>query len=242
MLRHIARRLLQTQPEPIQAAARTLFQEIRLARAVRHAGRQFAALDGAKDLKLHLGCGSELKSGWLNVDLNLNGTVPEIDPGLAPDTRFILYDLRSGKLPLADESCSIVYSSHFLEHLEYRQGLRLMRDCHRVLQPQGTFRAGLPAFRQSFRKYVDGDHAHFNLYSIYDVRPELDPATTTLVDHINYGVYQNGEHKFIYDEEKICLVLRSIGFGSVSIAPYREGLDPSSELRQRYSFYVEAIK
>jgi hypothetical protein len=74
------------------------------------------------------------------------------------------------------------------------------------------------------------------------VLPGLDPATTTLVDHINYGVYQNGEHKFIYDEEKICLVLRSLGFGSVNITPYREGLDPPNELRQRYSFYVEAIK
>ena len=108
--------------------------------------------------------------------------------------------------------------------------------------PASLTRTGLPAFRQSFRKYVDGDHTHFTLYNIYDVRPELDPATTTLVDHINYGVYQNGEHKFIYDEEKICLVLRGIGFASVSIAPYKEGLDPSNELRQRYSFYVEAIK
>src|SRR5262245_9061287 len=101
MLRRIARRLLQTQPEPLQAAARNLIMEFRLAWAVRHAGRAFAVLDGERDLKLHLGCGSELKSGWLNVDLNLNGTVPAIDPGSAPDTRFILYDLRSGKLPLA---------------------------------------------------------------------------------------------------------------------------------------------
>jgi hypothetical protein len=32
------------------------------------------------------------------------------------------------------------------------------------------------------------------------------------------------------------------GFTSVEITDYRDGMDPASELRRRYSFYVEATK
>ena len=44
------------------------------------------------------------------------------------------------------------------------------------------------------------------------------------------------------DEEKIMLLLRHIGFKSVAISSFREGVDPDNELRRALSFYVEAIK
>ena len=242
MLRAIARKLLATQPAAVQAAARNLLNEMRLARAVRRSGRQFRELRNRKELKVHLGCGGELKSGWVNVDLNLNGLVPPMTPEHAPDTMFILYDLRSGALPLDDESCALFYSSHFMEHLEYREGVLLMRDCHRMLRPGGIFRAGLPHFRNAFRAYLDANQQFFDLIDLRQWLPDREPETLSLVDYVNLGVYQWGEHKCIYDEEKIRLVLRRIGFRSADIVPYQEGLDPGNEIRQRYSFYVEAVK
>jgi predicted SAM-dependent methyltransferase len=242
MIRFALSKLLATQPTPVQAAARNLWREIQLARTARQAGRQFAALRGRKDLKVHLGCGGELKAGWVNVDLDLNGLVPPRRPEQADDTLFILHDLRSGTLPLADESCAVFYSSHFMEHLEYHEGLRLMGDCLRMLRPGGIFRAGLPHFRKMFRAYLDADHHYFDLIDARQWLPDRPPETVTLVDHVNLGVYQWGEHKFIYDEEKICIVLRHLGYRSAEIVPYQEGLDPENEVRQRYSFYVQAVK
>lgn len=242
MLRTIVKKILATQPVPVQAAARTLLREIRMARAVRSASRQFEALRNKKNLKVHLGCGGELKSGWVNVDLNVNGLVPPMPPEHAPDTMFILYDLRTGTLPLDNESCVLFYSSHFLEHLDYHDGVRLMGDCLRALQPGGIFRAGLPHFRQLARAYLDADQKFFDLGDLRRSFPDRAPETLSLVDWINLGVYEWGDHKFIYDEEKICLVLRHLGFRSANIVPYCEGLDPASEIRQRYSFYVEAVK
>jgi SAM-dependent methyltransferase len=156
-LRDIVRALLWPQPEPVKRALRSLLDEVRLARATTAAAPQFAALRGEKGLLLHLGCGNHLKDGWVNLDLNLNGTAPELPPQRLPQTRFILYDLRSGTLPLDDESCELIYSSHFFEHLEHDDGVRLMRDCHRVLQPGGTFRAALPDFPELFRAYLERD-------------------------------------------------------------------------------------
>jgi predicted SAM-dependent methyltransferase len=240
-LRDIARALFWPQPEPVKRALRSLLDGVRLARAMAMAAPQFTALRGEKGLRLHLGCDNHLKEGWVNLDLNLNGTAPARPPKPLPQTRFILYDLRSGTLPLDDESCELIYSSHFFEHLEYDDGERLMRDCHRVLQPGGTFRAALPDFPELFRAYLERDEKVFELYSIFDVFPHRSPETVTLVDHVNANVYEWG-HKCIYDQEKICGVLRHLGFASVEITNYREGIDPASELRRRYSFYVEARK
>jgi len=215
--------------------------EVRLARATTAAAAQFTGLRGQRGLLLHLGCGNHLKDGWVNLDLNLNGTAPALAPNCPPQTRFILHDLRSGILPLDDESCEFIYSSHFFEHLEHDDGARLMRDCRRVLQPGGTFRAALPDFPLLFRAYLEHDEKVFELYSIFDVFPHRPPETVTLVDHVNANVYEWG-HRCIYDPEKICRVLRYLGFASVEITDYREGIDPASELRRRYSFYVEARK
>jgi|SRR6266496_350777 len=241
-LRAIARALLFPQPEPVKRALRSLIEELRLAWLSAAAAAQFASLRGTKELLLHMGCGDQLKDGWVNIDLNLNGTVPELPANRLPQTQIILYDLRSGTLPLDDDSCKLIYSSHFFEHLEYDDGVRLMRDCHRVLQSGGIFRAALPDFPGMFRGYIEGNEKRFDAYSIFDVFPNRPSETVTLVDHVNYGVYQFGEHKCIYDQEKICRLLRHVGFASVEITEYREGIDPDSELRRRYSFYVEARK
>ncbi len=97
-LRVIAQALFWPQPEPVKRALRNLLDEVRLARATAAAVPQFAALRGGKGLLLHLGCGNQLKDGWVNLDANLNGTAPELPPNRLPQTRFILYDLRSGTL------------------------------------------------------------------------------------------------------------------------------------------------
>ena len=241
MFKSIAHKLIATQSDPLQAAIRTLWDEIRIARLVRHSRSEFAKLKGWTELRVHLGCGPELKNGWLNIDLNLHRNIPVAEKP-SPQTLFIDYDLRLGSLPLESGSAAYFYSSHFLEHLEYQAGVRLMRDCHRILRSGGIFRAALPDFGKMFRAYIERDHNHFSLVDLLEWLPDREPETVSLIDNVNLGVYQRGEHKCIYDEEKILLVLRRIGFASVEITPFKEIVDPDNEIRRRYSFYVEAVK
>jgi hypothetical protein len=117
-----------------------------------------------------------------------------------------------------------------------------MRDCYRVLRPGGTFRVSLPNFKGLFEAYVRADNKYVDLIDIYQVYPELEPGTDTLVDYVNYGTYQHGEHRCIYDEEKLMLILSRIGFTSVTECSYQKEIDPEDPVRRRYSFYLEAIK
>jgi predicted SAM-dependent methyltransferase len=67
---------------------------------------------------LQIGCGSNLKRGWVNVDFDE-----------AADMRL---DIRE-PLPLPGNSVTTIYSEHFFEHLSLQAGKRFLGECARVL-------------------------------------------------------------------------------------------------------------
>lgn len=229
----------------VNEAVCQLKREVEIMRIVQAAKPVIDVLRTRRGLKVNLGCGADVRAGWMNIDLVL-GAEP-LRGGVA-----LNFDLRRG-LPLAEDSCILIYSSHFLEHLDYRHGVQLMRDCYRCLEVGGTFRLALPDFRKLFTSYVQGDNRLYeefdqlvgpdfgeNFELIRGLEPEL--RGRAMVDYVNYGVYQYGEHKMIYDEEKLRIVLESVGFRSIAATEFREDLDPGDPLRRNYSFYVEALK
>lgn len=239
-LASLLRKPLRSQPAGVKAAVRQLLTELRLARAARGSRKAFAALRGRTGLKVHLGCGPDIRPGWVNVDLIL-GPAPRIDPAAQPDTFLIVHDLRDG-LPMDEGSCDIIYSSHFFEHLSLAHGMKLMKDCYRALRPGGTFRIVLPDFRKSFDAYLRRDADFFSTFDDHDLLSRFDSESRTFVDYVNYLVYQYGEHVAIYDEEKITHVLKGLGFRGVEASEHRPGMDPDNVLRRKYSFYTEATK
>jgi predicted SAM-dependent methyltransferase len=241
-LKRLVRSHIDAQPEPLKEAILALKNELAIARASRDSLSDFHALHPKKYLKVHLGCGEDVRPGWVNIDLAPTST--HTSPR-CPDTIIINYDLRLG-LPLAPDSCHVIYSSHFFEHLTYKHGVQLLRDCYSALSPGGMFRAALPDFQGLFEAYIRGEREYVRLLqnNVYpaDAVSEFDLDVRTLVDYVNYGVYQDGEHKCIYDREKFALLLRRIGFSSVTPSSYQHGLDPATPVRRRHSFYIEAIK
>lgn len=242
------RRLIDRQcGAPVKSAVRNLLEELKIARVSRRSRNSFLQLQGKQGLRVNLGCGSDIKDGWVNLDLCLDGTISSRDP----KALFINYDIRLG-LPIAENSCDMIYSSHFFEHLDYPQGVKLMRDCYRMLRPGGTFRFCLPNFKRAFEAYVNRDQEFLNgllemqwpdqSVDIRRVLPEVELGTESIADYVNYVVYQSGEHKCIYDEEKVIKLLRHIGFSQAAESSFEPGIDIDSRVRRTYSFYLEAVK
>ena len=74
-------------------------------------------------MKLHLGCGPKrLPPPWINADA-LEGADRVLD----------MHDL----WPIDAESCSHVYTSHALEHIEFDSIPRVLAGLHRVLRAGG---------------------------------------------------------------------------------------------------------
>ena len=97
----------------------------------------------------------------------------------------------------------------------------------------------MPNFKALFGAYLRDDKEYFELIDIFEALPNVESGTDTLLDYVNYGAYQNGEHRCMYDEEKLILVLNRIGFTSVVPSSYRAGIDPVDPVRQRYSFILK---
>lgn len=90
---------------------------------------------------LNLGCGNRFHPTWTNVNFTTTG------PGV------IAHNLMEG-IPFPDNSFDVVYHSHILEHFSKSQAPLFLKECYRVLRPQGTIRIAVPDLEQITRSYI----------------------------------------------------------------------------------------
>lgn len=230
-MRSVHRRILQSRLGPVLTRA-----ELKVVQA--QDAKRLAALS-PKAPRLHLGCGIHTKVGWVNIDVWPSPREAPRDPG----AMVINYDLTCG-LPLADGVCEEIYSSHFLEHLSAPEGASLLGDCYRVLRPGGRLRTCLPDFSRLAHAYMSGDTEYFApLYDIFAGRiGDGVPGSGTIMDAVNNGLYQFGEHRCMYDLEKLAKLLTAIGFSQVESSSFDPAIDGSWDSREHFSLYVDAFR
>ncbi len=175
-----------------------------------------------KEIFLEVGAGDKKgEHGWVTIDMSRNCD--------------IYWDLRKG-LPFPNESISKIYSSHFFEHLSFKEGQTFLDDCLRVLIPGGTFSICVPNARKFIEAYLKSD----SLDNIYLIRYKPAYNNTTKIDYINYTAYMDGQHKYMFDEENLIYILKSKGFRNVHLREFEPDLDLKK--RDLESIYAEAEK
>jgi predicted SAM-dependent methyltransferase/GT2 family glycosyltransferase len=162
---------------------------------VQPAAPQAAAAGG---LRLHLGCGTNVMPGWVNLDI-------EARPGVTQ------HDLTK-PLPFPSGTADFVYCEHFIEHITFEQGLMLMRDVKRVLKPNGVFRLSTPDLLFLIKQYLTRNLTEWE---------NVKWLPRTPCQMVNGGMRLWG-HQFLYDEEEMAMQLRAAGFASVQRVGYRE--------------------
>jgi predicted SAM-dependent methyltransferase len=213
-LRPLVRRVNRGAARHGYRAVRALMFEF--ASAVHHAGalRRARRIDA---VRLELGSGPRVKPGWVNIDF-------------APNADLRL-DLRR-PLPFADESVELIHSEHTLEHLSEEDGLRLLRECERVMKPTARLSIGVPDHGRLLHDYARG---HGDLLDFFGL---INPGGTPM-EQVNAALRQAGQHLYSYDAETLLKRLDQVGLeGRV-----RE-FDPELDSREREpeTLYVEAIK
>ena len=208
---------------------------------------QSKAIDvAAKALKLHIGSANCMIDGWINIDAGGADLALNVNWGL----------------PFAAGVAQFVYSSHMLEHLRHAdQAPVLVREVHRVLTPGGVARFVVPDLRSLLTAYVQRDRAFFSARQKY--YPLSDGFLQDGVATLDYILLYCGagpqslsyNHKFGYDADTLCQLLRDAGFREAKQSTFQAS--PHPQLRvdnfsfdartetddgRHYSLFVEALK
>lgn len=178
-------------------------------------------LSEGNGISIEVGAGNKRGQGeWITIDMN--------------DTCNIYWDLRKG-IPFPNESVKKIYSSHFFEHLSFREAQQFLDECKRVLVPGGEFSICVPNARIYIEAYLNGNSLDERFFGY---QPAFNH--TTRIDFVNYAAYMAGEHKYMFDEENLLHILGSKGFRH----PRLRQFDPALDLLERdfESIYAEAEK
>jgi len=202
---------------------RHVWHELKIFFKHRKGIRHIKRLATQKHLKLHLGCGPKIKKNWINIDFS-----PQAD---------ITIDMRE-TLPFQDNSCSIIYSEHFLEHLDYPYpALSFLKECYRILEPGGIFSIGVPDSKWPIAGYTDK-----NFEDYFQIAKEIwhPKWCQTKMEHLNYHFRQGEDHRFSYDLETLVKALGNAGFQDIKQREFDPELDSSD--RQLGTLYIDASK
>jgi len=160
----------------------------------------------SRPVRLHIGCGENVYGGWVNIDREaLRG----VD--------YVL-DVRRG-LPF--ENVAAIYAEHFLEHLSLEEGLAFLKECRRVLSPEGVLRVSTPNL-----DWVLGTHYHSGQWTT-DNDAQLDCV------RINRAFHGWG-HQFLYNRQTLKSVLKAAGFPRTSFQRYGESDVPEMRGLERH--------
>lgn len=159
-------------------------------------------------LRLHLGCGTDYREGWFNVDAN-------------PRVRADLYCNVESLPAIGDGSAQVVEACHVLEHLTLTQARAALREWRRVLRDDGELFLELPDLEACIRilgRESDANGFDFGMIGLYGWPPAIDSEGMAQV------------HKWGWSRAALAEELRQAGFDDVSFPEVTQTWRPATRL------------
>lgn len=183
-------------------------------------------------IKLNIGSFTTMfHYGWTNIDIHA------LDAFAAHyGYNFKQIDARNG-LPYDNDSVDYIYMCHFLEHLNYDDGLKVLKECTRVMKKSGVIRIIMPDAKLLIQNYMNGK---------MDMYDELNDGCANTKSQISklWMLLFSG-HSSIYDFETTSGLLKSVGL-TPRQCKFRTGtkqiLIETLDMFPTLSMYVEGTK
>lgn len=161
-------------------------------------------LNRQEPVRLHLGCGSRIFDGYINVDGEYMRDHPDV----------IIHDITQ-PFPLADDSVDEILTVHVLEHITRSRVVGMLQEWHRILRPGGFAAVEWPDFLKMCREVAHNPDCL------------LPTADRRLQKRTILGIYGDNErypdpvmwHKWGYSEHSMCAIFQQVGFSIARAEP-----------------------
>jgi hypothetical protein len=144
-------------------------------------------------VKLSIGAGARRIEGWTHLDN---------DPALRPD---LLADI-TRPLPLPDASVECIFCEEVLTQIRPEHCVDFLRECRRVLVPDGVVRVLMPDLQRFVRAYLDQPEW---LVGIWNKHVAIPLFTGSAAEVLNVGLRAVGP--FVYDRASFATVAEMAG-------------------------------
>jgi predicted SAM-dependent methyltransferase len=164
--------------------------------------------------KLHIGCGKNILSDWLNSDFFPYGdNILHLD---ATDT-----------FPFANDTFDYVFNEHMIEHISYSNGLAMLSECYRVLKNNGKIRISTPNLQFLIDLYKDNKSELQKEYIKWATDSFIEGAPYYDDTFVINNFVRDWGHLFIYDEKTLHSSLEKAGFTKIIRCDLNESKDKS---------------
>lgn len=181
-------------------------------------------------LNVQFGCGMRPGSSWLNYDVSPTLRLSRV-PGLKtllrlPDwpANVLFGDITKG-LPLEPSSCKRLYCDQVLEHLPQMNVTVALRECRRLLSPDGIFRFFVPDLRAIASSYLESQDPAAADWFMETIGLGLPSRPGTMGQHLRHYL-GNSRHLWAWDAGSMGKALTESGFTRVRKVSYRDSGDP----------------
>jgi predicted SAM-dependent methyltransferase len=211
--------------------------------------------------RINAGCGRTPTEGWLNFDNSLSLRLAKIPvlPSILRRLRFLNdsqyqfvrfareNEIRYGDvvkgLPVPDQSCEVLYSSHMIEHLDRIEVANFLDQTFRILCGGGIIRIAAPNIKAQVDQYIEsGDADAFVKGTLMCVaRPR------SISQRLQLLFVGTRHHQWMDDGDSLVRQWQEHGFVSAEVMPAGQTkIDDHQPLdlceRDSQSVYVEAEK
>jgi predicted SAM-dependent methyltransferase len=215
----------------------------------------------SKQLRVNIGCGMSPTIGFENFDNSFSLKLSKY-----PLISVLLYNLKiisstqmdyigfcqrnnikwadaTKQIPLKNESVSLLYSSHMLEHLDKAEAILFLKEARRVMGRMGVIRLVLPDLSKAISRYNQNQDADAFVESTL----MCIPNPRSFLQRLLMAVIGNRHHLWMYDSKSLCKLLENNGFKNIKILMSGEtSLKDYGHLdlneRASESLYIEAVK
>lgn len=184
---------------------------------------------------LHVGCGPCYIDGFYNIDKRTD---------VKTDYCGDVFDLADPSNPdyIEDGSITFIWSCHFLEHLEYPDGVTLCLEMfHDWLSEDGLLRLAVPDLELISEYYEKRDPKLFNLFGVMDKGKYH--KENSRAERFQFFA-RAWEHSILFDFELLSWLLEDAGFKNIKKVKFGESKlgKWNFDRLEIESMYVEAEK